>query len=98
MIQENLFDIILSTHVSEKSTTVYQKDRTVVFKVASFATKENIKNAVESCLNVKVENVRTCNVKGKRKVFRQKEGRRKSWKKAYVVLQEGSQLELMQGE
>lgn len=98
MLKERLFDILLSTHVSEKATTSYSNNRTVVFRVANFATKGEIKDAVESCLNVQVEKVQTCNVKGKRKIFRQKEGRRKNWKKAYVVLKEGSQLELMQGE
>jgi len=98
MKQERLYDVILGSFVSEKTNANYENNRTVVLKVDNLATKTEIKKAVELCLDVQVEKVQTCIVKGKRKQFRQIEGRRKNWKKAYVVLKEGSKLDLMKAE
>lgn len=89
MNQERLLKVLLSPVISEKSTTVAEKHRQVVFKVATDACKPEIKAAVELLFEVKVEGVRVVNVKGKQKRFGQIMGRRKSWKKAYVSLQEG---------
>jgi len=92
MKQERLLKIILSPHVSEKSSLLADKMRQFGFRVATDATKPEIKQAVELLFKVKVENVQICNVKGKTRSFKQKMGRRKDWKKAYVKLAEGHDI------
>jgi len=93
MNQEKKFILIREPHVSEKSTIVADKLKHFVFKVSTDASKNEIKDAVESLFNVKVEKVSTLNVKGKTKRFRGREGRRNDWKKAYVALQDGFDLD-----
>jgi len=94
MNQERLMQVILAPVVSEKSTMVSEKNQQVVFRVAVDATKTEIKAAVELLFNVKVEGVSTVNVKGKTKRFGRTFGRRKDWKKAYVSLVQGQELDL----
>ncbi|GGY18036.1 50S ribosomal protein L23 [Paludibacterium paludis] len=94
MNQERLLQVILAPVVSEKSTFVAEKNQQVVFRVATDATKPEIKAAVEMLFNVKVESVSTVNVKGKVKRFGRTMGRRKDWKKAYVSLVQGQELDL----
>lgn len=89
MRQEKLLKIIESPHASEKATLVADKLRQFVFKVHNSSNKTNIKAAVESIFDVKVDAVRIVNVKSKEKRFRQQIGRRSGWKKAYVSLQKG---------
>jgi large subunit ribosomal protein L23 len=93
MIQERSFNVIIGPQVSEKSTRVAEKFNQVVFKVIKDATKHEIKKAVEAMFSVKVEHVTTLNVKGKTRNFRQIAGQRKSWKKAYVSLAEGQDID-----
>jgi len=90
---ENKFIVLREPHTSEKSTIVADKLNQFVFKVATSATKLEIKNAVEDIFKVKVEKVSTINVKGKSKRFRGREGKRNDWKKAYVALQDGFDLD-----
>ncbi len=92
MNQERIMNVLLSPHVSEKSTVVGEKNNQVVFKVAVDANKHEIKRAVETLFDVKIKNVHTINVKGKKRNFRQKPGRCKDWKKAYISLAEGQDL------
>lgn len=92
MNQERLMNVLLAPHVSEKSTTVGEKNNQVVFKVATDANKIEIKAAVEMLFEVKVDNVRIANMKGKVRNFRQKPGKRKDWKKAYVNLAAGQDI------
>jgi len=92
MNQERIANVLLAPHVSEKSTIVGEKNNQIVFKVATDASKYEIKQAVETLFDVKIKEVRTVNVKGKKRNFRQKPGRRKDWKKAYVSLAEGQDL------
>jgi large subunit ribosomal protein L23 len=92
MNQERIMNILLAPHISEKSTTVGEKHNQVVFKVIKDANKLEVKAAVESLFNVKVKNVRIANVKGKTRNFRQIAGKRKDWKKAYVSLAEGQDI------
>ena len=92
MNQERIANILLAPHVSEKSTVVGEKNNQVIFKVAVDATKHEIKRAVETLFDVKTTDIHTVNVKGKKRNFRQKPGRRKDWKKAYVSLAEGQDL------
>ncbi|WP_024301220.1 50S ribosomal protein L23 [Pseudogulbenkiania sp. MAI-1] len=94
MNQERLLQVILAPVVSEKSTLVSEKNQQVVFRVASDATKPEIKAAVEMLFNVKVDGVSTVNVKGKVKRFGRTFGRRKDWKKAYVSLAAGQEIDL----
>jgi len=93
MSQNNLYTVLLSPVVSEKSVFAAEDHNTHVFKVAPEATKLDIKNAVESLLNVKVDNVRVVNVKGKTKRFGARQGKRSDVRKAYVRLAEGESLQ-----
>jgi large subunit ribosomal protein L23 len=90
---EKQFIVLREPHTSEKSTIVADKLKQFVFKVSPDATKQEIQNAVESIFKVKVKKVSTVNVKGKSKRFRGRDGRRSDWKKAYVALQDGFDLD-----
>lgn len=95
MSNERLMKVLLAPHVSEKAAVAADANRQFVFKVLPDADKAEIKGAVEKLFEVKVENVQVSNVKGKKKRFGQVQGRRANWKKAYVTLQEGHDIELM---
>lgn len=97
MNQERVFQVLLGPHVSEKSSIVADKDNQVVFKVARNAAKHEIKAAVEQLFEVKVIGVRTANVKGKSKGFGRIRGKRPDWKKAYVALAQGQELDFFGG-
>ncbi|MFT3736074.1 MAG: 50S ribosomal protein L23 [Rhodocyclaceae bacterium] len=90
--QERLMQVLLAPQISEKATTVADKNEQVVFRVASDATKPEIKAAVELLFKVQVESVQTLNVKGKVKRFGKSIGQRKGWKKAFVCLKPGQEL------
>lgn len=92
-MNDRLYKVLLGPHVSEKSTMVADKGNQVVFKVANDATKLDVKAAVEALFEVKVENVTVANVKGKTKRFGQRHGKRSDWKKAYVRLQDGQDID-----
>lgn len=79
--------------ISEKSTILAEKNRQIVFKVSRSSTKKQIKNAVEAMFNVEVDAVRVLNVKGKQKRFGRTLGKKSDWKKAYVKLKEGHDIE-----
>jgi large subunit ribosomal protein L23 len=85
-------NVVLAPIVSEKSTLVADKHEQVVFRVADAATKPEIKAAVELLFKVKVESVQVLSVKGKQKRFGRMQGRRRSWKKAYVCLAPGQEI------
>ena len=95
--QDRLALVLLAPIVSEKSTMVADKLRQIAFRVAADATKGDVKNAVEAMFKeqkVEVSAVQILNVKGKQKRFGRFNGRRRTWKKAYVCLKEGSDLNL----
>jgi large subunit ribosomal protein L23 len=94
---ERLHLVILGPVVSEKSTRLAEKSNQAVFKVLRDARKPEIKRAVEKMFNVTVEDIRTLNVKGKSKRFGKFEGVRPDWKKAYVTLAEGQQIDFLAG-
>jgi len=96
--EERLLKILLAPHVSEKATRVAERYNQVVFKVARDAAKPEIKDAVEMLFKVKVEGVTVVNVKGKRKRFGAIQGRRSDWKKAYVSLEAGHEIDFMVAE
>jgi large subunit ribosomal protein L23 len=95
MSQERLMKVLLEPHVSEKSTNAAQQGNQVVFKVMPDATKEEIKKAVEKLFEVTVEGVSVVNVKGKVKRNRFGAGKRKDWKKAYVRLKSGDDINFL---
>jgi len=94
--QERLMTVIRGPHVSEK-THLAAENNQVVLKVRVDASKSEIRQAVELMFEVEVEGVTVVNVKGKTKRFGQTRGRRNDWKKAYVRLAEGSQIETLLG-
>jgi large subunit ribosomal protein L23 len=92
MNTEKLYYVILAPHVSEKSTRVGEQGGQIVFRVRRDASKPDIKAAVEKMFNVEVEAVTVTNVKGKTKGFGRTPGRRQDWKKAYVKLKPGQDI------
>ena len=80
----------------KKTTTVLGNDRTYAFEVAAEASKPQIKRAVETFYGVEVDRVRTLIMRGKTKRFGRRFGKRKNWKKAYVTLSEGHELNLFE--
>jgi|TARA_Y100000992_G_scaffold300425_1_gene269066 large subunit ribosomal protein L23 len=89
MNTQRLTNIIVSPRISEKATTRADIDNQHVFSVLKDATKPEIKKAVELMFDVKVKSVRLMNVQGKLTRVGRTFGKRKDWKKAYVRLQEG---------
>jgi len=96
--QARLLQILLAPHVSEKANRLAERHNQVVFKVLRDATKPEIKDAVESLFKVKVKGVTVLNIKGKRKRFGAMQGRRSDWKKAYVSLEAGHEIDFMVAE
>ena len=94
---ERLHQIILAPVVSEKSTQAAENGNQAVFKVLANARKPEIKAAVEKMFNVKVRAVQTLNVSGKTRRSGRIEGRRADWKKAYVTLAEGQEIDFLGG-
>ena len=89
---ERLMLVLLAPQISEKSTFVGEKNNQYVFRVLSDATKPEIKAAVELMFKKKVRAVQVANVKGKEKRFGRHMGKRRSWKKAYVCLAPGQEI------
>ena len=94
--QERLMTIIRGPHMSEKSHLAAEQNQ-IVLKVRPDATKSEIRQAVELLFEVDVENVTVVNVKGKNKRFGATRGRRNDWKKAYVRLAEGTEIDTLLG-
>jgi len=94
MNEERVFQILKVPHISEKSALLGDSANQAVFQVATDANKAEIKQAVEKMFNVKVADVRTVNVKGKSKRMGMRRGRRSDWKKAYVSLEQGHEIDL----
>ena len=97
MNPERLQQIILSPVISEKSTSAADSSNQVVFEVLSDATKNEIREAVEKQFSVSGEGVQVMNVRGKVKRFGKTPGKRRNWKKAYVRLAEGQDIDFMGG-
>jgi len=96
--QERLMQVLLAPVVSEKSTFIGEKRNQYVFHVAPDATKPEIKAAVEFMFKTQVKSVSIANVRGKQKRFGRFMGKRASWKKAYVALQAGQEINFAEGE
>jgi large subunit ribosomal protein L23 len=93
MNQERLFKVLLGPHITEKAASASGSATQVVFKVATDASKLEVKKAVEKLFEVKVEGVRVINVKGKTRRTKTGMGKRSDWKKAYVRLAEGQDID-----
>ncbi len=100
---ERLMQVLLAPVISEKGTFIGEKNNQYTFRVASNATKPEIKAAVELMFSAKdrkieVVSVQVLNVGGKEKRFGGASGRRKTWKKAYVRLKAGQEINFAAGE
>ncbi|MAW23407.1 MAG: 50S ribosomal protein L23 [Cellvibrionales bacterium TMED47] len=93
MNQERLFKVLLGAHITEKAASASGSATQVAFKVATDASKLEVKKAVEKLFEVKVEGVRVINVKGKTRRTKTGMGKRSDWKKAYVRLAEGQDID-----
>lgn len=91
-INDFIYKIIKKPYFTSKSYAI-QSNNYKTFAVDAAANKPQIKEAVEKLFDVKVECVRTCSVRGKTRNFRGKKGTTKSWKKAYVKLQSGFDIQ-----
>lgn len=96
--QERLLKVILAPVISEKSTRIADKHNQVAFRVLPDATKEEIGAAVANLFKVEVSGVQVMNVKGKIKRSGRIMGRRDNWKKAYVTLKEGQDIDFTSGQ
>jgi large subunit ribosomal protein L23 len=96
--RERLMTVLLGPHISEKSTVVAEKNNQICFKVRRDSTKTEIARAVELMFEVEVEQVTVANVRGKNKRFGMTRGRRADWKKAYVKLAEGHDIDFLGAE
>ena len=90
--KERLMSVLLAPHVSEKAAFVGERANQFVFRVRPDATKPEIKAAVELMFKTKVESVTVLNVGGKERRFGRTLGRRRNWKKAYVRLAAGQEI------
>ncbi len=98
MNRERMYQVVRLPHVSEKTARLQADSNQYVFEVARDADKNEIRQAVEGLFDVRVQDVRVVNVKGKSKSFRMRPGRQKSWKKAYVRVAAGQTIEQLSGE
>ena len=98
MNQERVFKVLLGPPVSEKATVRADSKKQFVFKVATDATKLEIKKAVESLFDGKVAAVNTLNVQGKTKRTARGLGKRNDWKKGYVALEAGHDIDFLAAE
>lgn len=94
MNRDRLVQVLIAPHVSEKATRLADSVRCHIFRVMPDATKDEVKAAVERMFEVEVEGVNVVNVRGKKKGLGRFRGRRRHWKKAYVTLAEGNDIQL----
>ena len=93
---KDIFQVVKTIQLSEKATLLGELNNEYVFKVDRVANKLEIKEAIEKIFGKKVESVRTCNYRGKKKRERRADfGRTASWKKAFVRLKEGESIDLV---
>ena len=96
MNNQRLANIIVSPRISEKATMKADSENQHVFSVLKNASKPEIKKAVELMFDgAEVESVQVTNVKGKRKIFKRSPGQRANWKKAYIKLKSGFNIDFM---
>ena len=93
----DIYSVIKRPLITEKSTTARDEENQYIFEVDKRATKIEIRNAVEKIFKVRVLDVRTINMTGKKKRTGRTTGRRNDWKKAIVDLPPGSSIEIYEG-
>lgn len=93
----NYYNIVKCPVVSEKSNIQKAVSNQLTFEVDSTANRIEIKKAIQSLFNVKVDSVRTMQVKGKYKQRGRIIGKRRDWKKAIVKLKPGERIEILEG-
>ncbi len=98
MNQERVFQVLLGPHVSEKAAIVADANNQYVFRVAGDASKLEVKKAVEQLFKVSVTEVQTLNVKGKVKRNKFGYSKKPGWKKAYVRLAQGQDIDFAVAE
>lgn len=98
MNSERLYQVLVSPIISEKSTRIADQGNQVAFEVLPDATKTEIKQAVELAFDVNVESVQVANIRGKVKRFGRTPGARSNWKKAYVRLRAGQDIDFTGGQ
>ena len=98
MNQERIFTVLREPHISEKVSVLGDLANQYAFKVSVDATKAEIREAIETIFKVSVKNVSTVNVKGKTKKTARGMSRTKNWKKAYVTVAQGQELDYMVAE
>jgi large subunit ribosomal protein L23 len=91
--REQLMNVLLAPHVTEKTSSAMQNHNQYCFRVSRKATKTDIKAAVELMFEVKVNGVQVLNEPGKTRKFGRLEGRTQDWKKAYVSLAQGQTID-----
>ena len=98
MNQERIFTVLREPHISEKVSVLGDVANQYAFKVSVDATKAEIREAIETIFKVSVKNVSTVNVKCKTKKTARGMSRKKNWKKAYVTVAQGQELDYMVAE
>lgn len=98
MNEQQLANILIRPIISEKTNLLAETCKQFTFSVDKRASKKQVKDAVESMFDVKVESVQVTNVKGKAKRTGAHLGRRSNWKKAYVALKEGHDIDFVSND
>mgnify|MGYP001250435629 FL=1 len=93
----DVYTVLVAPLITEKSTLANEVGNQVVFRVHALANKVSIRDAVETLFNVKVKQVRTMQYLGKNRRVGRSQGRKSSWKKAYVTLREGDRIDFFEG-
>ena len=93
MNKDRLYKVVLGAHISEKATLIADETNQISFKVAKDATRPEIKEAIEKIYGVVVKNVTVLNVKGKVKRSLRGMSKKPNWKKAYVRLESGHDID-----
>lgn len=92
-----IYDIIRFPRVTEKGTRLKEKNNVLVFEVRTDANKIQVRKAVEGIFKVKVADVATATIGGKKKRLGTRVGKRMDWKKAYVTLKPGEKIDMFEG-
>ncbi len=95
MSQERTLQVLLAPHISEKTSIMADAAGQYVFRVVPTATKPEVKKAVEALFDVKVQSVNMINIKGKKKIFKGRVGKRNDIRKAIVRLAEGQEIDFV---
>ena len=98
MSQERILQVLLAPHISEKAAIMADAAGQYIFKVVPTATKPEVKKAVEALFNVQVQSVNMINIKGKKKIFKGRVGKRNDIRKAIVRLAEGQEIDFASAE